>query len=97
MPDLIKCPKCQTWNEDRDYCLNCNELLNYKIQRALEIEAKRVAEENRPKSDLDLFLERIKNSDKPSEKVLHYLLQSLWFLVLGFASLCVLFLAAGPG
>jgi hypothetical protein len=97
MPDLIKCPKCQTWNEDRDYCLECNTLLNYKIQRALEIEQKRIAEANRPKGALDLFLDRIKISEKPMEKALYYALQSLWFLLLAFASLCLVFLAAGPG
>ncbi len=33
MSSLIKCQKCQTWNEDQDYCTNCNQLLNYEIQR----------------------------------------------------------------
>ena len=23
MPKLTKCPNCQTWNENQDYCSNC--------------------------------------------------------------------------
>ena len=32
MSRRIKCPACQTWNEDQDYCSNCNEVLSHELK-----------------------------------------------------------------
>ncbi len=97
MTDSIKCPKCQTWNENRDYCSQCNHLLNFEIQRTKEAEAKRIAYENRPLDKVDLFFLKIKTSNKLSDKILYWLFQSAWYGVIALATGALLFAALGPG
>ncbi len=94
MASSIKCPKCQTWNDDSDYCSNCNELLNYQIKREQEWEAKKAAQ---PKDKIDVYIERLKTSDKAIERALYWAMKSVWFLVIGFAVSVILFTALGPG
>ncbi len=97
MANSIKCPKCRIWNDDKDYCTECGQLLSFEIQRAQEDEQKRQAEANRPKDKFDLFYIKIKNSDRLLDKILYYLLQSIWFLLIALATMGLGFAAFGPG
>jgi ribosomal protein L37E len=97
MPDSIKCPKCKTWNDDKDYCTHCGHLLNFQILRAQEAEQKRQAEANRPKDKWDIFIDKIKNSDRWIDKIIYYVIQSVWFLIIAIATLGLAFVAFGPG
>lgn len=97
MSDSIKCPKCQTWNDDKDYCTECGQLLSFEIQRAQEAEQKRRAEANLPKDKFDLFFIKIKNSDHWFDKILYYFFQSVWFLLIALATAGLAFAAFGPG
>jgi hypothetical protein len=97
MSSLIKCPKCSTWNENRDYCSQCNELLNAEIRR--EENAKKQWEEyqSRPKDAFDLYFERIKNSDKPLDKFMHIIFRSAWVLLILLVLTGLAVAAVGPG
>lgn len=97
MSSLIKCPKCKTWNENSDYCSNCNELLNATLKREKEIEAEKEAYRNRPKDAVDLYLERLKDSEKPLDKVIHFFLQSIWWSLILVVTGGLAFAALGPG
>jgi hypothetical protein len=97
MSSLIKCPKCKQWSEDSDYCLFCNELLNATMQREREIEVEREAYRNRPKDAFDLYLERIKTSDKVLDKFAYFFLQSAWWTFVLVATGGLAFAALGPG
>lgn len=97
MSSLIKCPKCQTWNENLDYCSNCHQLLNYAIQKQQEDSQKQLEALQKPKDRMELYLERIKNSDKAIDKMIYLSLKSTWFLLVAFVSLALAVLVFGPG
>jgi ribosomal protein L32 len=47
MSSIIKCPKCGTFNTNRDYCENCGTLISFQVKtdiRELQEKEKRVAE-----------------------------------------------------
>jgi len=93
---MQKCPSCHTWNENRDYCSNCNHLLNYEIARKLEIEKKEVQEANREKDAIDNLIHRMKNS-RFILKGIFYFFYSIWFIFAAIVSFFVAIIAAGPG
>jgi Na+/melibiose symporter-like transporter len=94
---MQKCPSCHTWNENRDYCSNCNHLLNYEIARKLEIEKKEVQEANREKDAIDNLIHRMKNSRFILVKGIFYFFYSIWFIFAAIVSFFVAIIAAGPG
>jgi hypothetical protein len=97
MSSLIKCPNCQQWNENLDYCSNCNELLNYGMKKELEDAQKKREAEQRPKDRLQLYMDRLKSSDRALDKVVLFGLQSSWFLLIAFVSMALAILVFGPG
>lgn len=94
---MQKCPHCHTWNENRDYCSQCNYLLNYEISRKLEILKKEEQEANREKDAIDIFIHRMRNSRFILVKTLFYFFYSIWFIFAAIVSFFVALIAAGPG
>lgn len=37
---FIKCPQCNTRNQDRDYCIKCGALINTALKRRMETRAR---------------------------------------------------------
>lgn len=93
----IKCPNCQTWNYDLDYCSNCNHLLNPAIHRQQEAEKRWQEYKNRPKDVFDLYFERIKTSDKVGDKIAYFFFRSAWFLLIAIVLVGLSIAAVGPG
>lgn len=94
MSSQIKCPKCQTWNTNQDYCTACNTLLNYTIERE-NAHQKSVDEfNNRPQNP---WLEKCKNSANPLLRAVYYVAYSSWLLFLIVTTLSLTVLVFGPG
>ncbi len=97
MSNLIKCPACKTWNENVANCENCNQLLQSETQRKVELEAKQLADKNRPKDKIDIFVDSFKNSTNPFVKGIYYVVQSVGLLFVLIASVMLGFALLGPG
>jgi hypothetical protein len=97
MSNLIKCPRCKTWNENVEYCIDCNQLLQSESQRKVELEAKQLAYKNRPKDNIDIFVANFKNSKNPFVKGVYYVVQSVGLLFILVASVMLGFALLGPG
>ena len=93
----IKCPNCNTWNENQDYCSNCNTLINYQLEKNQKEDQKKLEALEAPKDKIDIWLEKIKNSDSGLDKALYWALRSSWFLLLAFVTLAISVLIFGPG
>jgi hypothetical protein len=97
MSHNIKCPKCKTWNENQDYCTNCNEILNQALRTKIEWEQREAEYQNRPKGTFDVWLETMKVSDKIWQRAVYKMLQSAWFLFLAGVMGMLGFALLGPG
>jgi hypothetical protein len=97
MSSSIKCPKCKTWNHDEDRCLSCGEVLNLDLQRAIVAESKRIEQANRPKDWYELYYDRIKASDKTSDRVMYYIINSVGISLVLFVTGLLAIVAFGPG
>jgi len=93
----VKCPKCGSWNENRDYCYSCNTLINYQLEREMKESQRKLEKQNAPKDKWDIWMENMKNSDKIFHKMIYWGLQSTWFLLLAFVTIAISVLIFGPG
>ena len=89
-----KCPKCGFWNQNQDHCSNCNQLLNPDIIRKKEVIKQRKAFSSKPPDQLDLFLQKFKNSKLFFVRWIYYVLYSIWF-VFGVTISFILYMVAG--
>lgn len=92
-----KCLKCGTWNENNDYCISCNALISPELIRKIEEEKRIDAFNNRQKSGLDKAIERLKESNNIFAIILHFILKSVWTLLMLIVSFIVWLIAATPG
>ena len=97
MSATIKCPNCKTWNEGKDYCSNCNQLLNFKIQREQTDFEKEIARKNRPKDKIDLYFLDLKNSPIVWKQRLYMVFQGIGILFFLFATAMIAIVAFTPG
>lgn len=97
MPKLTKCPQCQTWNENQDYCSNCKHLLSLDIQREQELEKLEQEELQRPLTRFSNYLARLKKSDSPIDRVKYTVLNSAWLMFLIFVTVMIAMVALAPG
>ncbi|AEE53288.1 hypothetical protein [Haliscomenobacter hydrossis] len=97
MPKLIKCPSCQTWNENQDYCSNCKHLLSLDIQRVQEQEKLEQEEQQRPLTRFSNYLARLKKSDNPIDRIKYTVLNSAWLMFLIFVTVMIAMVALAPG
>ena len=91
-----KCPHCHTWNDDRDYCSQCHYVLNYEVQRKLEV-GKKEEEHQQKKDKVDLFLDRMKTSRYAVVRGLYFLFYWVWLIYAAIVSFFIALIAAGPG
>ena len=96
MPKLTKCPNCQTWNENQDYCSNCNHLLSLDIQRELE-QKKLEKEEQQRHTKFNNYLAKLKKSNNPIDRIKYTLLNSAWLMFLIFMTILIGMVALAPG
>ncbi|XOV68661.1 MAG: TFIIB-type zinc ribbon-containing protein [Fluviicola sp.] len=89
-----KCPKCQTWNTDVDYCTNCGEVLSPTIieeQREKQREKRRY----RPPTKFDKFIEKWQNSRFWMLRVLYRVVYTIGVIFFAIASFFA-WIAASP-
>ena len=89
-----KCPKCQNWNKDEDYCVNCGEVLSPKIieEKREEAREKRCY---RPPTKFDKFIEKWQNSPYWILRALYRVLYTIGVIFFAIASFFA-WLAASP-
>lgn len=92
-----KCPKCNTWNDDNDYCSNCGHLLNYAMQLQKEEQERTEARKQRIPDPLEQFFQRWKASRNVLIRAAYYVVYSVWFLLFAFFSLLMSIILLGPG
>lgn len=97
MSRRIKCPACQTWNDDRDYCSNCNQVLSHELQREQAREKLKQEEQQRPITQFYNYLNRLKASDSPVDKVKFGILNSAWWIFLLAVTALIALVALAPG
>lgn len=78
----IKCLKCNTKNQDTDYCNNCGAIINIVLKRQIETEQKRQKEVERQKEEkpnvIDVFLKRALESPSSALRSTAKILQAIW-------------------
>jgi hypothetical protein len=90
-----KCPKCQTWNKEEDYCVQCGEILSPEIIEVKREEKREEIRKSAPMPPLDAFLYKWKNSRYWILRILYKILRTIAVIFLGIASLFA-YLAASP-
>lgn len=89
-----KCPKCGLWNENQDYCTNCNQLLN-PVKIRIKEDTKRKEEfSTKPPDQIDKFINQFKESKFFFIRWIYYVLYSIWF-VFGVIVSFILYMVAG--
>lgn len=90
-----KCPSCNTWNKDEDYCTSCDTLLSPKIIEEKREEEREERRKNQPLTKFDLFLRRWENS---KYIILRILYKIVYAISIGFFAVASFFawLAASP-
>lgn len=89
-----KCPTCQSWNKEKDFCTNCGEVLSPQIiedQREQAREKRRY----RPPTKFQEFIKRWKNSRFLLLRVLYQILYTIGVIFFAIASFFA-YLAATP-
>ena len=94
MPVERKCPKCNTWNKEEDYCTNCGTVLSPVIIEE-QREKKREEERRREPTKFDIFLNNWKNSRFFLLRALYQILYTVGVIFITIASFFA-WLAASP-
>ncbi len=97
MSTIRKCPKCNHWNAEEDYCQSCGYLLNHQIRLELEDKARDEEAKNRIPEGIEKFLLQMKTSKWMLIRGLYYVLYSVWFLIFSIVSFFIALIALGPG
>ena len=92
-----RCKKCNTWNEDVDYCKNCGEVISLELQEKLDWEVKKNIIENKAPDQLDVFFEGFKNSRFFLIRAVYFVLHSVWVMLISILTFFMYFIAVGPG
>lgn len=90
-----KCPKCNTWNKDEDYCTQCGTVLSPQIIEEKREEEREKRRSNVPPSKFDLFLERWKHSKYLPLRILYHIIYGITVTFIAIASFFA-WLAASP-
>lgn len=89
-----KCPKCQIWNKDEDYCVNCGEVLSPVIIEEKR-EEQREKQRYRPPTKFDKFIEKWRNSRFWFLRVLYRVFYTIGVIFFAIASFFA-WIAASP-
>lgn len=85
----IKCPNCGTYNENVDYCTNCNTLINFKKRREIEFkksEEKRAHNEQQDDEKSFQWIEKYKNHKFLLVRIVAYAIYSIWAAVMAIGT-----------
>lgn len=90
-----KCPSCNTWNKNEDYCASCSTLLSPKIIEEKREEEREERRKNIPLTKFDIFLQKWENS---KYLILRILYKIVYAISVGFFAIASFFawLAASP-
>jgi hypothetical protein len=90
-----KCPSCNIWNKDEDYCTNCNTVLSPQLIENKREEAREERRKNKPPTKFDIFLTRWENSKYLALRILY---KVVYAISIGFFAVASFFawLAASP-
>lgn len=98
----IKCLKCNTKNQDTDYCINCGEIINIVLKRQIENEQrlkKKLDQQKEEKPNaIDVFFKKSLESPNGIIRSTAKVLQSIWTfaaMVVGALIAMVIGVAAG--
>jgi len=92
-----KCTNCGTWNQQNDFCVQCNAPISPKEIQKVNVAKRETIINNKPKSKLDLFIVKVKNSTNPFVIVAYKTVSFLWFIYMAILSFFLWFIALGPG
>ena len=88
----IKCPACSEWvSSDSNYCSKCNSLLDRNELLKKEREQISGPVKVKPKSRVDLFIERTAESQNPFVRVFRFFVQVLWFVYVSLIAFVIWF------
>lgn len=80
-----KCPSCNQWNKDEDYCSHCGTVLSPEIIEQKREQEREIRRENEPKSSFDKFIENWENSRFWLLRIIFKILYTIWAIVMGIA------------
>lgn len=80
-----KCPGCNHWNGDHDYCSVCGTVLSPEIIEEQREEEREKRRSNEPKTPLDNFLEKWENSRFLLLRITFKIVYTIWAIVMGIA------------
>jgi len=84
----VKCPECNVFTTDADYCMSCGELISH--QKKVEIKEASIKEqliqEEKWKLDHPNWVERMKKHSFMPYRLVGYLLYSVYFIVSAIGS-----------
>lgn len=83
-----KCPQCQTWNGEVDYCSNCGYLFSYKIQREQEEEARQKKQKDE-RNQYEVILDRFKAKPGFFNQLLYHVMNSIYLVIFLITSFIV--------
>jgi uncharacterized membrane protein YvbJ len=93
----IKCPTCNTWNTDVEFCRNCGQPLTAKqlnIQYRKEIDEE---DSKRPPSKIELYMAKQMKSENLLIRGVFYFLYSVWVVYMAVVGFFVYMIIGTPG
>lgn len=80
-----KCPSCNQWNRDKDYCGVCGTVLSPVIIEQKREEQREIRRQNVEQTPLDIFLNNWENSRFILLRIIYKILYTIWAIVMGVA------------
>ena len=82
-----KCPSCNHWNKNEDYCSKCGTVLSPQIIEQKREEEREFRRQSTPKTSFDEFIEKWENSRFWILRIIYKILYTIWAIVMGIAFL----------
>lgn len=93
-----KCPACGAWNIGNvTHCTECGELIDPTMRIERDAASREKVRLSAPRSTLDQFIDRFKQSRNPFVKLAFAVLSALWFVYWVILSFILWVIAASPG
>jgi ribosomal protein L32 len=82
-----KCPSCNHWNREEDFCTVCGTILSPEIIEEKREEEREIRRKNVPKTSFEVFIENWENSRFLLFRIIYKILYTIWAIVMGIAFL----------
>lgn len=82
-----KCPSCNNWNREEDFCTVCGTILSPEIIEEKREEEREIRRQNVPKTSFEVFIENWENSRFLLLRIIYKILYTIWAIVMGIAFL----------